>query len=139
MTDEVLLEKLTNFHREFLRFLPKDQRTNYLVEAIDDVMTEATGVTFHSCPFCHDMLFESTGKIHRTDGTTKDIVVWICNSNGNHGGQSLVFIEGSKNCKNISGDGPFCNLRGFCLWQVHGPVDHPVRCKGGKIDAQSCH
>ena len=136
-------DKLMSFHHEFVRALPKDPRINYLVDMLDDIITEASGVKFHSCPFCRDMLFETTKTLF--DGTmTASLVnhpigyhVWVCNSIGNHGGQALAFHEGTKNCDLIAENGPYCNSKGFCLWQVHGPLGHPVRCKFGRIDDQS--
>jgi hypothetical protein len=126
-----LEEKLIEFHRNLMpmipRTIPPDSRFSVIVDSLDEIISDVGGVKFKTCPFCHSMLYEG-------DGTKK---TWTCNSIGNHGGQRLVFLEGSKNCEYTSKDGPYCTWHGFCLCQVHGPLGHPVRCKVGRIDDQS--
>jgi hypothetical protein len=125
MTSSMLNEKLLLFHDKLMAHLPRDLRLNHLVDDLDDIISDASGVRYRSCPFCHSMLSE-----------TKDHT-WVCDSVMNHGGQALVFLEGSNLCKYIDSGGPFCRWHGYCLWQVHGPLGYPVGCKNGRIDDQS--
>lgn len=118
-------EMLVLFHGKLTKMIPRDPRLNYIIDDLDDIITEVSGVKFKSCPFCHEMLFEGKN------------FTWVCHSIGNHGGQQLVFLEGSNPCKFIEKGGPFCKWNGYCLWQVHGPLGHPVLCKNGRIDDQS--
>jgi hypothetical protein len=120
-------EKLIQFHRDLMVIIPREQRYHGIIDSLDEIIGDVTGVKFRTCPFCHDMLFEG-------NGTRK---TWTCNSIGNHGGQHLIFLEGTKDCEFVSNDGPYCMWHGFCLCQVHGPIGHPIRCKIGRIDAQS--
>jgi hypothetical protein len=118
-------EKLLLFRDSLIKVIPKDHHFNYIVDDLDEIISISSGAKFRSCPFCRSMLIE--GENH----------TWTCIAIGEHGGQQIVFLEGTKQCKYISDDGPYCNWHGFCLWQVHGTLGHPVRCKHGRIDAQS--
>jgi hypothetical protein len=125
MPSITLNEKLLLFHDKLMALIPRDLRLNYIVEDLDDIITDVSGTRYRSCPFCRSMLFE------------KEDHTWVCNSTMHHGGQVLVFIEGSNPCNHIDSGGPFCRWHGYCLWQVHGPLGYPIRCKYGRIDDQS--
>ena len=122
-------EKLIEFHHDLMKIIPKGQNVPFIgiIDKLDDIIGEVSGAKFRTCPFCHSPLYEG-------DGTKK---TWVCHSNENHGGQHIVFLEGSPGCDYTSKDGPYCTWHGFCLCQVHGPLGHPVRCKVGRIDDQS--
>ena len=120
-----LTDKLMYFRKSLIGHSSYRSALPQLMEDLDDIITEVSGEKFRSCPICHDIL------TNRNDGS------WLCESVGNHGGNRLVFLEGKRPCEHIHFGGPYCTLNGFCLWQVHGPLGHPVRCRMGRIDAQS--